>query len=252
MKLTTQLVLSLSILISHFSSYGQTRNVEIEYKIVSPTKGDLFISPSKIPVSFIIYNHGTDSLYATDSFSYFISHEILYPYLNTENRQVLGKNIAPGDSSRIFTDTTFVNWTFDSTTYYFRLNVLCSYFTPGLGDKTILKVTNVPDQKKKRVVMLKHDYLSTISEIDNLLIGLTVFPNPVTSKILNVEVAGTKHSDNIHFDLISSKGARVQLTSDHYGFNYHSINVEQITNGVYTLVSTLGEYHYYSKVIIMH
>ena len=106
MKLTTQLVLSLSILISHFTSYGQTRNVEIEYKIVSPTKGDLFISPSKIPVSFIIYNHGTDSLYATDSFSYFISHEILYPYLNTENRQVLGKNIAPGDSSRIFTDTT--------------------------------------------------------------------------------------------------------------------------------------------------
>ena len=196
MNLFLKSIMFYAILASHFTGYGQIRNVKIEYKIIAPDSGSLFVSPSQIPVAFLIYNHGSDSLYSTDSFSYFISHELQYPNEDVEGRFVLGKDIPPGDSSIVFRDTSSVNWTFDKTSFSFQLQVLCSYFTPGLGDNTnYINITSVPDQKLKRRVVLRHDYLSSITDAYQLANDLDVYPNPVYDDLLNVKVRDSDKED---------------------------------------------------------
>ena len=233
-------------------SYSQFRNVEVEYKIVSPDSGSLFISPSKIPVAFIIYNYGPDSLYATDSFTYFISHSIDYPNKEIKKRLTLGKDMAPGDSSVIYRDTSFVNWTYDKKTFVFQLSVLVSYFTEKMRNNfNFLNVTPVPDQNKKGKVQLRHNYLSSVNPLQNNQYALVVYPNPLLADELTVRLGLKSQTLQPSFALINYIGVKTSLRILNTMEGSYTLDLSNLPNGMYFLVSEFNGKEYINKLILL-
>ncbi len=94
---------------------------------------------------------------------------------------------------------------------------------------------------------------SSVFELTNLKSGIRVFPNPLTGKSFQVEIASGK-ADTYTLTLINSNGQLIRT----FDFNtplgkethIHSINVDGVSPGIYTVSLTSQRDTYIQKLII--
>tara|TARA_B110000902_G_C14172855_1_gene537523 strand:- start:673 stop:1119 length:447 start_codon:yes stop_codon:yes gene_type:complete len=103
-------ILVLLIAFTWLSAKAQTRQVNFSYKIVTPIPYDEFSSPQKIPITFRLYNHGPDTLWTCDTFVSYIVHSLGMSQDSNIYTFSLAEPIFPNDSSKIYFDTSYVNW----------------------------------------------------------------------------------------------------------------------------------------------
>ncbi|MFT5157028.1 MAG: hypothetical protein ACI83I_001580 [Bacteroidia bacterium] len=115
-------------------------------------------------------------------------------YRDVIGQVAVNKDIFPGDSSDVYHDTTFVNWTWDTTKVGpFRLSVTLVNFRDDYPVFTHapLKVEVRADQEDKKHVTLIHGYKNVGMPKPNTTNKYVCYPNPLFGDkyhILGVDV----------------------------------------------------------------
>ncbi len=210
---------------------AQFRDVEVEYRLLSPSKGDSFKSPGMIPVYFRLFNNGPDTIYSADSFVYSITHGLIYPFKPVTKRLTVGEVIVPGDSSSIYYDSVPIDWEgqFVPT---FELSILASYFT-SLRPGEVFRVTHPDYQDSIRKVTLRHIYNSS-TPFEDTHTKLKYYPNP-NNGYVHIELGENLSSENLSINMYNITGQPVDFSIENYSTNHLILHYPNCRSGIYFL-----------------
>lgn len=242
MKMKIQVLIVLCLF--RMSVFGQDRDITIKYQIITPSTGSAYQSPGYIPVTFNMVNLGPDTLFSNDTFVYYITHSLDNNQQQVRKRIAIGKTVAPGDSTEIYSDTIDIDWP-NWKPQEFILSILCDYFTAGVGSgHTPFDVDFVSNQDSLRSVLLLH--LGNVSVDKVTTIGAPkLYPNPSSSGKFNLTF------NNLD---LKSEGPIVNvydLLGKEVDFDYEN-NVLSINGlkGTYIAVFNYAGTSFYRKLII--
>ena len=219
----TLLLLFIGIAYIPMSVNGQgLRTLDLEIGYLSPENGKTYEHYDTVDISIYIINHGPDTLFSTDTFTYNV--------FNVAAEEYPTKNIAPNDTF-IFSignvyaiDTTTESGTFkaflhsgDSSQNSYASTLYTQVNTTNDTARVTFSIKGIPTE----------DTTSGIA--NNRHPNIKTYPNPVNDF---VQIDGLNGHENIA--IIDATGRKIKTIVAKNGSN--NIRLEKLSSGIYTIL----------------
>ena len=232
------------------SGWSQTRQVNFTYKIVSPIEDTHVSSPQEIPVAFRLFNQGPDTLWTCDSFASDIVHSLGISLDSNRRKFVLSSAIFPGDSSDIYFDESYVNWTGSGESINLDLSLTIGFIGTDYSHikGSLLQAQSGDDAGVQRINLIHKKNKVSVDKLESR-VEINVYPNPLTGRVLtlkNVDV-----SSLTHFSLLDIRGRSVAFTQENFS-NEQTVKLTVPANliGLYILVVRTEDQIVTKRVVI--
>jgi hypothetical protein len=203
-------------------SHAQGRSIDIASKIIDPTEGDSFVSPTKKTVSVYLYNLGPDTILPKDEYSvkFIFSAFHIFPQFHQFNT-----TIYPGDSF-LYQQVLDINYSGDVESMKFCTEA----FTFSNGRDSIKRETGDARLNNKHCVTTKHIDSTKTSNVAHMNRSkFKIYPIPA-SAYLSVESSDIIES----VWLFSTSGALIH-SSQNINSLITGIDINDYKSGVYYL-----------------
>lgn len=236
-------IISFTCFYSNTSGQG-FRHADLKVKFVTPDSNAVFASPTDISFTFRVYNQGPDTIWPNDSLTFKPSHTLVN-YSKTET-VAWGKMVAKGDSMD-FSSSVYVNYSKDLNNFqlFFSEIPLAFGFTKDKG--TLYSETNETQKDNNDVVTFKLLGSSSVSE--EKLLGINVYPNPVSNQVLNIN--GITNITNVKLYNSSMQVVQEIVRPNLIG-QTTTIPINRLTNGMYLVSITTSSESIMKQIVVNH